>query len=182
MAFVRDEPEKPKPDKITTLDIEIAIADEFKSCITVPNVSYGMFSHECDIITLSKAGYCSEFEIKVSKSDLKNDFKKKHTHNDGRYGGANKIKYLWYAMPECMKDCVDIIPANAGIMLAYWSWEYTRKYWFLSLKRVREPVKQSTYKFSEQERVKLLELMCWRIWGMKKKFATIKQLTHSKSI
>ena len=77
-------------DKITTLEMEIALARFINPRVNlvVPNVSWGFFNHECDLISISKSGFATEYEIKVSKSDLKADKKKKHTHDD------NKIKAL----------------------------------------------------------------------------------------
>jgi len=163
------------PDKkITTLDMELALQYEFKTCLVVPNVSWSFFTHECDLIALTKSNYCSEIEIKISKSDLKADLKKPHKHIDGRGYKENKIKYLWFAIPEHMKYCVDLIPEHAGIIIVM-----DLKIKFLGGKschmcrRIRNPKQQSSYKFSEKERIKLLEVMSYRIWGLKEKLSKL---------
>ena len=68
-------------DKITTLVMEIALARFINPRVNlvVPNVSWGFFNHECDLISISKSGFATEYEIKVSKSDLKADKKKKQS-------------------------------------------------------------------------------------------------------
>lgn len=49
----------------------------------VTNAS-GVVNHECDCLILSKAGYLTEIEIKRSYADFMADFKKDHSHDDGR--------------------------------------------------------------------------------------------------
>lgn len=159
--------------KIKTLDMEVELSRflNFRINLIVPNVSWGMFSHECDLIRLTPAGYCSEIEIKVSLSDLKKDKEKKHNHFDGgRYGyNPNKIKYLYFAIPEYLEQHIEHIPERAGILVVR---EYQFN-WGLELRtgEIRAPKKQSNYKFSEAERIKLLSLMAMRIWGLKRKLA-----------
>ena len=73
--------------KITTHKIEVALANHFnyRLNLIVPNISWGAFIwHECDLFIVSKAGYCTEIEIKISKSDLKKDFEKKHNHESDK--------------------------------------------------------------------------------------------------
>lgn len=64
-----------------TIELEIAIMEYFgiRQNLIVPNVSWGMNGlHECDVLILSKAGYATEVEIKISKPDLLKDRDKKH--------------------------------------------------------------------------------------------------------
>lgn len=70
-------------------------------------------NHECDMLIISKKCYLTEVEIKISLSDLKADFKKKHQHKD------ENIKNFYYAFPEEMKaKAVELIPEEAGILIA----------------------------------------------------------------
>lgn len=58
--------------------------------------------HECDMLVLSKSGYLTEIEIKRSFEDFKNDFKKKHQHDN-----SELIKYFYYAVPHSIAEkCV----------------------------------------------------------------------------
>jgi hypothetical protein len=106
---------------VTTADIEWALIKpqrskfNFLKCIVVPNVSWGMVNHECDLLALTKSDVAHEIEIKISKSDLKADLKKRHTHD-----GGTLIKYLWFAGPETLEDVfVRDAPDRAGIILVY---------------------------------------------------------------
>ena len=94
---VKGSRKKPTKPKITTAEMEVAIAKYFgiRTHIVVPNVSWGFFNHECDLFLIRKSGYGFEVEIKRSKSDMMADFKKKHSHGDRR----NRIVQLYYAFP-----------------------------------------------------------------------------------
>lgn len=161
--------------KLKTLDMEVELSKflNYRVNLVVPNVSWGMFSHECDLIRLTPAGYCSEIEIKVSLSDLKKDKTKRHNHMDGGvYGyGTNKIKYLYFAIPEYLEPHIEHIPERAGILILrevyHKYYDETRRH----VEEIRAPKIQSNYKFSEKERIKLLSLMAMRIWGLKRKLA-----------
>ena len=102
---------------MTTLQIEIAIMDFIgvRQNVIVTGVHWGLKvgnqqMHECDLLSLSKSGYASEIEIKISKYDLLKDKFKKHKHNHGH------LKYLWFAVPEILKDiALHEIPDRAGL-------------------------------------------------------------------
>lgn len=99
-----------------------------------------VFSWESDKLIETRSGLIYEFEIKISKSDFKNDFKKKNKHVilegkethiptfDGlepkykeRYeknylvGNFKKPNYFYYAVPEGMIDKEDV-PEYAGLI------------------------------------------------------------------
>ena len=70
-------------------------------------------NHECDMLIVTKNHYLTEVEIKISLSDLKADFKKKHQHKD------KNIKNFYYAFPEEMKEkALKLIPKECGILIA----------------------------------------------------------------
>lgn len=115
---------------MTTPEMEKLIYWYFKenSLIIVPKVSgnnwwldteanpmiwKNIVNHECDMLIVSKNCYLTEVEIKISLSDLKADFKKKHQHKD------ENIKNFYYAFPEEMKEkAIELIPEEAGILIA----------------------------------------------------------------
>lgn len=152
-------------EKITTLEMEIAVAKFFnyRLNIVVPNISWGMFNHECDLIKLTPGGYCTEIEIKVSLNDLKKDKEKRHKHNDP------KIKYLYFAIPEYLEQHIEHIPDKAGILIVTNVFQRWLNEPIRVVKQVRKPKMQNNYKFSQEERIKLLSLMAMRIWRLKKR-------------
>lgn len=163
--------------KITTLEMEVELSKflNHRMNLVIPNVSWGMFGHECDLIKLTPSGFCSEIEIKISLSDLKKDNEKKHNHIDSGapyevHTNGNKIKYLYFAIPEYLEQHIEHIPERAGILILREKKNfYKEKY--LKFFQIRAPKKQSNYRFSEKERIKLLSLMAMRIWRLKQKLA-----------
>ena len=73
---------------------------------------------ECDVLSINKNKYLYEFEIKISKSDLKNESKKltkakKHRLIDIGQGP----NYFYFVVPEGLIDRGDIVPwPNAGLI------------------------------------------------------------------
>jgi len=98
----------------TCPEIESAVARYFdpRRNVIVPNVWWGLdLNHECDLFVLNKAGFAYEVEIKVSKSDIKADLKKRWAHS------SKKIRRLYFAVPAKLKDSIDLIPERAGVLL-----------------------------------------------------------------
>ena len=78
-----------------------------------PMIWKNIVNHECDMLIVTKNRYLTEVEIKISLSDLKADFKKKHQHKD------ENIKNFYYAFPAEMKEkAIELIPEEAGILIA----------------------------------------------------------------
>lgn len=90
---------------------------------------------ECDMFATTKAGYWSEYEIKMSRSDFLNDFKKKMAVVNGRrrssrfcndHNTLNKHEllaahdimgpsYYWFCTPEGLVD-ISEVPEYAGLI------------------------------------------------------------------
>jgi hypothetical protein len=95
-------------------EIEVLMARYLGTSVTivVPNVYYGLHIHETDLLVLTPSGYAWEIEIKTSLADLKADKKKAHGHY------SNKIKRLYFAVPEDLKDkALEHIPERAGLFV-----------------------------------------------------------------
>ena len=152
------------------IDIETALARYFnyRTNIIVPNVSWGMFTHECDLLVLTPAGYATEVEIKTNKYDLLRDKKKKHGHH------STRIKFLYFAIPEILAEYQEHIPDRAGIItLDYYPGSTT-----LRCKTIRNAKRNSDYKFSAEERYQLARLGTMRIWTLKNTIAGMSPLSR----
>jgi hypothetical protein len=148
--------------KITTTEMECLVARFFswRVNLIVPNVSWGMGVHECDLLVATKAGYLWEVEIKVSKADLKKDALKWHEHRN------DKIKHLFFAIPTYLEDCIEHIPARAGIITVAPKEE---RIWG-RVKKIREPeTNKAARPITDQQRYTLARLGAMRIWGLKNK-------------
>ena len=167
MTIIKTVP-KPKSNRLKTIDMEVSVANflNWRSNIIVPNISWSFFNHECDLLRLSRAGYATEIEIKISKSDLVKDKEKRRGHYH------SKIKHLYFAIPDYLERYQYHVPDHAGIIIV----SSTRKIWVGQMQTykcviTRKPQNNGSYKFSESERLRLLELMAMRIWRLKMKLA-----------
>lgn len=161
--------------KLRTIDIEIALLKDcnIRRNIVVSNVSYGIVRylskpnkknmreydklHECDILKVTPAGYATEYEIKISKSDFKADLKKKHSHN------SKFIQRLFYVVPyELYEFAKENLPDNAG--LAYIK---NDKVYYI----INAPLRKDCFKWTQEEQFKLARLGAMRIITLKKALA-----------
>jgi len=160
--------------KISTEDMEIAVATyfDYRQNLIVPRVSWGMyFNHECDLLILTKNNYAYEVEIKISRSDLMVDRKKKHCHY------SDKIKKLYFAIPEYLKKHIDLIPEHAGIIIVSKNentssfapslWGKQNEKYYCNVER--KALSKSKYKMTDKERYNLARLGSMRIWSLKKR-------------
>lgn len=162
--------------KVKCIDIELAIMRnfDFRQNLIVPNVSnmMGIVAFETDMLVLTKSGFAYGFEIKVSKSDLKADFKKpQHAKfNEMRNGKTGleryykKFKHFYYAIPEELKQsALELIPDFCGLFV-YKKNEYPKiSKFYLE----RKPKKLFDYKWSDKERLELARLGAMRIYTLK---------------
>ena len=126
----------------------------------VPNVSWGLGVHECDLFALSGSDWAHEIEIKVSVSDLKRDLEKDHGHD------SPKIRCLWFAGPESMKEALlREAPARAGIVCVRPRGDGTHIAYIV---RKAVPRKYS-HKLSAADKEKLLRLGIMRYWARREK-------------
>jgi len=76
--------------------------------------------YEADILALTPAMICTEVEIKISVSDFKADFKKKHKHyrmqNHSENVNWKTPNRFFYACPKGMLNVSHEIPNYAGLL------------------------------------------------------------------
>ena len=165
-----------KMNKLNCLDIEIAIMSHcnYRSNIIVPNVSWGIagLKYECDLVVLSKSNYATEIEIKTSKQDLIKDKSKKHYHD------SNLFKYLYFAVPTFLVEtALAEIPNSAGLYSIYFSKNKDIVDNYFSIQNNKydidvirsAKINKECLKWTDKQRIKLLELGCMRICGLKEK-------------
>jgi hypothetical protein len=137
--------------------------------LIVPNISWGLGLHECDLLICSKTSYCTEVEIKISKSDLIKDKEKSHGHN------SDKIKFLYFAIPDYLNtdEIISHIPERAGILVVRNNGKR------LVVSKIREPQRNITaVKITNQERYEIARLGTMRIFGMKLKIKKLQDLLN----
>ncbi len=149
-----------------TIDMEDAVFRKFsvRKNVIVPNVYWGLdLMHECDMFICNmQSRYCTEVEIKISKSDILADKKKKHSHDDVR------IARLFFAVPDYLEEyALRHIPERAGLLVVN-SRSESRGYGTVSQARGPKRRKDAV-KLSDKDYRKLLELGCMRLHSLTKK-------------
>ena len=162
---------KPKTSKtISLIEMEIAISELYgiRQHIIVPNISWGLIGmHEMDLAIVTRAGCLKEVEIKRSFQDLKADFKKRHHHVDRQ----KRITEFFYAIPiELLEKCLPLIPEAAGIITCHNNANRPYAKFERGAKRI-----PGSRKLTMEEQLKISRLGCLRIWGLKKKVASLKK-------
>lgn len=152
---------------VTTFDIELILIERFgvRRNIIVPNVSWGINIHECDLFIISQSHYVTEIEIKISLSDLKKDKQKKHGHHD------NRIKYLYFAIPEKLEKHIEHIPERAGIFIIR-----EKKNGTILSEEIRRPKKnKNCIKLPSNQVLKVSHLGCMRILSLMGNISSLKK-------
>lgn len=87
---------------------------KFNTCCE--NVSF-LLHGECDVLSLSRSGYLSEYEVKISRSDFLIDRRKKKTQfYQNRIIGHTPLPNFFYYV--CPKDLIKVeeLPDYAGLI------------------------------------------------------------------
>ena len=108
--------------KITEAHAQAALMrwtlDDLNHSIAVPN-SKSVYPWECDLLSVTRAGYVHEYEIKLSRADFLADKKKRRKHQvlaNAFYPHHRLPIYFWYVTYEL----VDLeIPEYAGWIELY---------------------------------------------------------------
>ncbi len=149
--------------------MEVALANflDYRANVIVPNIWWGLSGwYECDLLVVSKAGYLTEIEIKITRADLRADKKKAHGHR------CPGIKYLFFALPDYLEHCIDMVPERAGIILVRpESVDYeSNPFWAPRCRQIRPAQRnKSAPKVSDEDRYKIARLGAMRIWRLKRK-------------
>jgi len=151
------------------IEVEVAKLLNFRKYLIVPNVSWGWLNYEADMIAVDcKTRYCTEIEIKISLSDLKADFKKRHNHDN------KKVSRLIYAMPESLLEKgLPLIPNSCGVISVKYvelpDSKYGKSnggYWKAEHVRIAKR-RKGVLPVSEKDVNDLGRLGCMRIWTLK---------------
>lgn len=154
---------------MTLLEMEIAISELFgiRKHLMVPNVSWGLGIHECDMLIVTKNGYANEVEIKLSRYDLKRDLDKYHSHRN------RLIRRLFFAIPLSLQEFQDLIPERAGIIIV----NEDRNLPYQSWCKITRPaqINKNALPLSMEQQIHLGRLASMRIWSLKRTLLSRKE-------
>lgn len=155
--------------KLHAGDVEIAVANllNYRVYTIAPNISWGLgLNHECDLLALDQKNRFTEVEIKISMSDLKKDFEKRHGHK------SKYIGRLIYAFPKTMlEQALPLIPKDCGIITVEQGlYKVAKAQWYRQCKHRKDvdPV-------PDWMRQKFYELAAMRVWALKTTLYNLKR-------
>lgn len=167
-------------EKVTTLDIELAIMKKFKykQNVIVTNLApkSNMVKFETDVLVLTKLNYAYGFEVKVDLGDLKKDFSKLHhtniKENKKFKGGKNsmeyyfdKFKYFYYVVPEKLKDnALELIPEFCGLYVYGKTSKYSKTKELILCRKAKLLYKN---KWTDKDRCNLMRLGTIKLYNLK---------------
>lgn len=136
--------------------------------IIVPNSC--MFAWESDVVSVTRSGFTHEFEIKITRSDFKQDAKKERTRLllDPTVTGyfhshtVSRPNYFWYVTPEGMIAEAEV-PDYAGLIYAM---EPVVGYhlYFNTTKEIKPAQRIHREKITDAARQQLARSMTVRYW------------------
>lgn len=127
----------------------------------VPNVT--LFGWESDMVSVTKAGYIVEYEIKCSRADFGRD-KRKYRHRHLTEATTSKSwrkmpAYFYYVAPKGVLQVSDV-PAYAGLMLL-------EKYCMVDV--VKKAPRLHYEPMTEHQRQWFERALTVRYWSMRRK-------------
>jgi hypothetical protein len=150
------------------IERQIAVYFGIRTHIIVPNVSWSMLSYEADLVVLHSSGYADEVEIKVTRSDLLRDGKKRHNHDSDRF------RRLWFAIPQKLEKSILDIPEAAGVLIVKQSG---------IVREFRKPkINKVAMKFTDEEAFNLARLGCMRVWRLKYQLLKVRAAQHALQV
>ena len=156
--------------KTPRIEVELLKHFDFTQNLVVNNVTTRsrLVNFETDLLVLSKSGYAHGVEIKVSKSDFKNDFKKPHIKTLDMERYFKNLKFFSYAFPSKL---LEFAQKNVDERFGLYSISYHETYdskWY-EVDMVRKPKMLFNKKWSDRDRMHLAHLGCMRIFNSKLK-------------
>ena len=164
---------------MTDRDIQIALYRHanFKGHgYFAPNIYHFPGPWESDFISVTKAGYIHEYEIKCSRSDYEADFEKsrRKVYRGGRvireaetrhewlrkpHNGVHKPNYFWFVMPDGMVPVEDV-PEHCGLIYC------VGRSGGIRLEEIRSAPRLHTEKMPKEKYVEIGRKMMYRFWTM----------------
>lgn len=115
-----------------------------------------IYPWESDLISVTKALFAHEYEIKISLADYKKDKEKKWKHYSLRLGDSrNTPNYFWYATFE-----FDIEPPEHAGWLKI---EYNAKQFRYFVHMMKEAPRLHTKKLTDDQQFHIAKLLSWRL-------------------
>ena len=122
-----------------------------------PN-SCNIFPWEADLLSVTRAGYYHEFEIKISAADFKADFRKESKHKHLKLKTAIAPRYFWYVICGFSVEEIEL-PDYAGLIEIV-VWDEELKY----VRIIKKAPRLGDRKITDSEKERLYQAAYYRFW------------------
>ena len=161
--------------KWTELEVQVALFNILQGKkLVLPNFTPWKW-WECDIFSLSNAGYYAEYEIKLSVSDFKADAKKcdrvrRVKHENMRNPAMCGPNNFYYVMPKEISDLVEI-PEWAGLVTVISGENYFTKKPYTSARITKLAPRLHNKKCDSRIIEQAEKCIYWRMWSALKRLS-----------
>jgi len=128
--------------------------------IIVPNIY--LYPWESDVITVTKANFVNEFEIKLSTADYKKDFEKIERHTILESKSESRPNYFWFI---CMPDVTNEVPEYAGLI----HYLPDQPNWHRRFTEIKRPPRLHSDKITLDQMRHITESFRWKYWKLRLK-------------
>ena len=134
--------------------------------LLIPEFSLG--GGQMDLCQISAAGYCTEYEIKISRADWKADTAKAKWDTDALWAWSGQpksdrsmVSRFFYVVPETLaaKGIPDWVRPEAGVLVVH-----DRSPGYDDVRELRPARRLKARKINEQERAAALNAFYFRYW------------------
>lgn len=141
--------------KITAGHILYALARHFDWFQNRMMPEWEIDGGQADLLFISRAGYATEIEIKISLSDWNHDRDKKKWNS-----ARPHVARFFYAVPEHLADKIpDWIDPAVGVLAVR-----VNRYGYAAVRTVREARRARATKIDQQEFLRMYEACYYRFW------------------
>lgn len=165
---------------MTEAEIQRALNQSFrKSMAVIPNVY--LFGEESDLLRIMKNGWVVEYEIKLSRSDFRADFRRKGKHKymaervvePASYWYKNNHNHRTAQSPEVAKSWTIpnrfVFVCPEGLLTVEDMPEYAGLYYVkgMQVRKVKSPPLLHREKIGEGSLKRLVSVLSHRLWDLK---------------
>lgn len=156
--------------KAADVEIELVRHLDFRVNLLVPNVSWGLIHWgECDLLSMSAAGFLTEYEIKVSAADIKREWSKaRWTNPRHRLQFDSLIKEYYMAVPAKLFEVArDTMPEDigGGVVVVDYEWPDHPGFGPRPHRVIEAKTNRKARKLAPPEQFKLARLGTMRYWS-----------------
>ena len=142
------------------IQMELYFSIGFQRLLSVPNIIHWWGNGECDLLTVTKAMYTDEYEIKLSRSDFLAD-KKKHKWRYIKNAPQFSPNRFWYVCPAGLIKADDL-EQGQGLIYINDDAEFSSQRVVI----IKKAVNRHHHKISEAGLKKLMEKMHSKYWWL----------------